>query len=75
MFIITVNHIFPTAPIKFISRNVCSSFIFWTKVGKKKKKKDTEDNDLLYKEHMRWGKFLKGSKCPLEQAVYNCSFY
>lgn len=62
MFIITVNHIFPTAPIKFISRNVCSSFIFWTKV----EKKETEDKDLLYKEHMRWGKFLKGSKCPLE---------
>lgn len=39
MFIITVNHIFPTAPIKFISRNVCSSFIFWTQVGRGGEKK------------------------------------
>lgn len=56
MFIITVNHIFPTAPIKFISRNVCSSFIFWTKVkGKKKKggKKEREDKDFLHGEQRR----------------------
>lgn len=33
---LTVNHIFPTAPIKFIiSRNVCSSFISRTKVEKR----------------------------------------
>lgn len=48
LFIITVNYIFPTAPMKFISRNVCSSFIFGTKVGKKKKA-ETEDKDLLCK--------------------------
>lgn len=73
IFILTANRIFPTAPIEsVISRNVCSSFISQTKVGGKK---ETEDKDLLYKERVWGGKFLKGSKCPLDQAAYSCSFY